>query len=277
MSKLKSLLLQSRKISALPKKIVNQLWHARSLPSNHVVEDIFLVSYPKSGNTWLRFLIANAIKVHYQIEQEVNFFTILGIIPSPRGRTDLKSTGPFGRTDLPRIIKSHSAYNPYFYRVILLVRDPRDVMVSYYNYLKGLKQISENVNLSQLIRHPKHGIESWVKHSESWYYHNYEGRQIVKIFRYEDFLSAPQVQLAAVMECLGVKMDEINLEKAIALSSKENMKESEKKHRSTNLTNKDIPFIRQAAASKGQSLSDTDRKFIEDASRKIARNFGYQF
>jgi hypothetical protein len=242
-----------------------------------MVEDVFLVSYPKSGNTWLRFLIANAIKVNYQIEQEVNFFTILGIIPSPRGKTELKSTGPFGRTDLPRIIKSHSAYNPYFYRVILLVRDPRDVMVSYYNYLKGLKQIPESMSLSELIRHPKHGIQSWVKHSESWYYHNYEGRQIVKVFKYEDFLADPQLQLFYVMECLGIKMDEIALEQAIALSSKENMKESEKKHRSTNLTDENIPFIRQATARKGQGLSDIDRKFIEDASRPIAEILGYKF
>ena len=41
-------------------------------------DDVYLVSYPKSGNTWLRFLIANLI--HPQ--EEVNFLNIESVLPS---------------------------------------------------------------------------------------------------------------------------------------------------------------------------------------------------
>lgn len=269
--------LNSLNILTLPSRIAKKIKYGRSLHKNHVVEDVFLVSYPKSGNTWLRFLIANAIKVHYRIDQDVNFFTILGIIPSPRGKINLQPTCPFGRTDLSRIIKSHSAYHPYYYRVILLVRDPRDVMVSYYHYLKGLKRISEATTISELIRDDKYGIMSWVKHSKSWYFDHNPASQRIKIFRYEDFLEDTKLQLFLLMESLGIIMDNGSLEEAITLSSKERMKASELKHASLNLVNEKMSFVRQGVANRGRELSESDKKFIEDSSRDIAGLLGYNF
>lgn len=271
------MLLQPRRILGLPQKIANKIKYSRSLPKNHVVEDTFIVSYPKSGNTWLRFLIANAIKVHYKIEQDVNFFTILGIIPSPRGNTNLLPVGPFGRTDLPRIIKSHSAFNPYYYRVVLLVRDPRDVIVSYYHYLRGLKAIPETTSISDLIQHKQYGIMNWVIHTQSWCLNHNPASQRLKIFRYEDFLEDTKMQLFLLMETLGIKMDDKSLEEAISLSSKENMRDSEKKHIFLPSTKKNTSFVRQGIATKGQELSDKDREFVENSSRDIANLLGYKF
>jgi hypothetical protein len=277
MKKIISFPLNSLNILTLPSRIAKKIKYWRSLHKNHVVEDIFLVSYPKSGNTWLRFLIANAIKVHYKIDQDVNFFTIQGIIPSPRGKINLLPTGPFGRTDLSRIIKSHSAYHPYYFRVIYLVRDPRDVMVSYYHYLKRLKQISEATTISELIRDDKYGIMSWVKHSKSWYFNHNPSSQRIKIFRYEDFLEDTKLQLFLLMEYLGIIMDNASLEEAITLSSKERMKASELKHVSFNLVNEKMSFVRQGLANHGRNLSDSDRKLIDDSSRDVASLMGYNF
>lgn len=271
------MMLNSQNILRIIKRLADKIKYGHSLHKNYVIEDIFLVSYPKSGNTWLRFLIANAIKVHYRIDQDVNFFTLDGIIPFARAKINLQPTGPFGRTGLSRIIKSHSAYNPFYFRGILLVRDPRDVMVSYFHYLKGLKHISEETTMSELIRDDKYGIISWVKHSKSWYFnHNPEG-QTFKIFRYEDFLKDTKLQLFHLMECLGIIMDNGSLEEAIKLSSKERMKESELKHTSLNLVNEKMSFVRKGVASRGRELSEPDKKFIEDSSRDIARLLGYNF
>lgn len=59
---------------------LRQAWYHRErrnfIPANAMAEDIYLVSFPKSGNHWLRFLLANAIKTHFTIDREVNFFTI---------------------------------------------------------------------------------------------------------------------------------------------------------------------------------------------------------
>ncbi|MBD3881009.1 sulfotransferase domain-containing protein [Phormidium tenue FACHB-886] len=39
-------------------------------------DDIFLVSYPRSGSTWLRFLIAS-----YLADQQTDFFKFMRIVP----------------------------------------------------------------------------------------------------------------------------------------------------------------------------------------------------
>ena len=55
------------------------------------------------------------------------------------------------------------------------------------------------------------------------------------------------------------------------------MKESELKHTSINLFNEKMSFVRKGVASRGQELSESDRKYIEDSSRDIASLLGYNF
>ena len=87
-------------------------------------DDIFLVSYPKSGNTWLRFLLAYCL---FDIEPgRVNFHNIENFIP------DMYVNWPNRNLARPRIIKSHEKFTKNYPRVIYLYRDGRDVMVSYY-------------------------------------------------------------------------------------------------------------------------------------------------
>ena len=42
-------------------------------------DDTFLVSYPKSGNTWVRFLLANLLFP----DEEVGFANINRLLPAP--------------------------------------------------------------------------------------------------------------------------------------------------------------------------------------------------
>jgi hypothetical protein len=63
-------------------------------------DDVFLVSFPKSGNTWARFLVANLLYP----ECPANFANIYKLVPDPEG-TPKKH---FDRMPRPRIIKSHT-------------------------------------------------------------------------------------------------------------------------------------------------------------------------
>lgn len=265
-----------RIIRIIGRKIID-LKYLAHLPDNYTVEDIYIVSFPKSGNTWLRFLIANAIKVHFKIEREVNFFTIQDIIPGISYSKSIRNVGPFGRTDLPRILTSHSQYNKYFGRVLFLVRDPRDVLVSYYYHLKRNKSIPDNLTLSQFIRRKDFGLSAWLSHTKSWLIIDRQiSGQNIQIIRYEDLHSNTYNQLKRIMELLGLNLEKSELEKAILLSSFDNMRKLEIKTFSEIINRaKEIPFVRKGQVSKGIELSNKDKSFIENKAEKIMKICGY--
>lgn len=247
-------------------------------PVNAMAEDIYLVSFPKSGNQWLRFLLANAIKVHYAIDREVNFFTIDDLIPNIHAATrNLRSSGPFGRPDLPRIIKSHCDYNPYYNRVLLLVRDPRDVVISYYHFLKDRQMILANWTISQLIRHPHYGATAWAAHTQSWC-SQFKSGQNIQLFLYEAFLQDTPQQLDRIMRTLGLQLTGESLETATKLSSKAAMRISDRQHRSLPIIQMgNTPFVRRGEATQGKTLSEADRKYIDNITREVARMVGYDY
>ncbi|AFY53078.1 sulfotransferase family protein [Rivularia sp. PCC 7116] len=261
-------------------KIPRHLKYRFSLAKNHCAEDIFLVSFAKSGNTWLRFMLANTLKIHYKIQRNVNFFTLHDFIPDiyqAGGFTNLHDGDIFGNPEIPKIIKSHSPYNRFYQRVILIVRDPRDVMISYFYHLKRIKRIPESYTLSQLIHNKEYGIKVWNKHTESWINVTQDG-QIINLFRFEDILNNTHKELHRLMDLLGIEVDKSTIAEAIKLSSKENMKNSESNHASTfMLQNQKTSFIRQGKATGGKELSDADKQYIEDVTRDIAQSLGYDY
>lgn len=267
-----------RKSVRAAKRAIQDREDKKFLAPNPLIDDVYLVSFPKSGNHWLRFLIANAIKTHFEIDREVNFFTIDGIIPNIHVKSGaLRECGPFGRPDLPRIIKSHRTYTPHYNRVILLVRDPRDVMVSHYHFLKDRQLIDQGTSLSQFVRHPNHGAPAWATHTLGWY-STFEPGQNIQLFRYEDFLERPQYQLARLMSLLGIPVNQAALEEAVDLSSKQNMKKSGNVHRSVVVTQiLEAPLVRQAMATQGRELDPSDRQYIEETTRDVARMVGYHY
>jgi hypothetical protein len=85
-------------------------------------DDVFVVSYPRSGNTWTRFLIANLI---YQ-DDPVTFANVEQRIPDiyTSSKRHLK------KLPRPRMIKTHEYFDPRYKKVVYIVRDPRDVALS---------------------------------------------------------------------------------------------------------------------------------------------------
>ncbi len=127
-------------------------------------DDIFLVSFPKSGNTWTRFLLGNLMNP----DKPVGFADIESVVPDIAvfPRADFRKLKP------PRLIKSHDCFDPRYRRVIYIIRDPRDVAVSLYYYAKKVKNIDDSFTLEAFITRmlvPGRSYNgTWGEHAGSW-------------------------------------------------------------------------------------------------------------
>jgi len=239
-------------------------------------DDTFLVSYPKSGNTWVRFLLANLMYPN----ESVGFANINRLLPAPGVITKrFLKTVP-----RPRILKSHEPFDTRFRKVLYLVRDPRDVAVSEYHFDLKKRYIAADMTLERFID-PFLGGQtssygSWWEHVASWVGPRY-GNPAFLLTRYEDLLADPIGETGKIAEFLGIQADETRLRAAVERSSADKMRKLEKqdadKWSGTKNTRHEIPFVR-AAKSGGwkESLPRQAVEQIEVAWFPLMNFLGYE-
>jgi len=121
-------------------------------------QDIILSSFPKSGNTWVRFFFCNLISICEWDGKTVDFTTLNNTMPELGIDNLLK---PWDHDELiPIIVKTHKNFLSIFkgHKVIFLLRDPRDVMVSRYKYLTERPKPSFAGSFPEFIPDRKFGL-----------------------------------------------------------------------------------------------------------------------
>jgi len=239
-------------------------------------DDTFLVSYPKSGNTWVRFLLANLIHPN----ETVGFANINRLLPAP----GVLSKRFLKKLPRPRIMKSHEPFDVRFRKVIYLVRDPRDVAVSEYHFDLKKRYIESDVSLEQFVKRFLAGetssYGSWWEHAASWIAAR-NGNPAFLLVRYEDLLSDPIAETAKIAEFLGIQAGPERLQAAVERSSADRMRKLEKQQggqwTGTRNTRQEIPFVR-AAKSGGwkEALPTHSVEEIEVAWAPLMNFLGYQ-
>lgn len=190
-----------------------------NIPDPLFEDDIFLVSYPKSGNTWLRFMLA-----HLQFaDAPIDFHTISDYIPAGASTADRVWHTQINRMR-PRFIKSHVRYQPRFPRVIYLVRDGRDAYVSYYRFLFG--RLPEGTTLAEFITKRDLRFGTWSQHVNSWLNANLPSDRFVMI-KYENMLRNPFKVLKRIAAFGKIHWSEVQMRKAIAQTTFDKMRKIE--------------------------------------------------
>jgi Sulfotransferase domain len=239
-------------------------------------DDTFLVSYPKSGNTWVRFLLANLIHPN----ETVDFANINQLLPAPGVITKrfLKTVAR------PRVLKSHEPFDARFRKVVYLVRDPRDVAVSEYHFDLKKRYISADMTLEQFIKPFLAGetssYGSWWEHVASWVGARH-GNPNFLLARYEDLLADPVAGTARIAGFLDIKADAERLKSAVARSSADKMRKLEAqdadKWTGTKNTRPEIPFVRTAKSGGWkESLPPQAVEQIEIAWSPLMNFLGYE-
>lgn len=231
-----------------------------SVADEHADAAYWIASYPKSGNTWMRLFLEtyrhnpdqplpiNNLPSGTAAYSRKLLDDLLGVETAdfpPDFLTDLRPRcyDLMAGEDGFRYIKTHECYTetasgePVFSAnssggAVLIVRNPLDVVISLSHFLHlsvweaiehldGPKRPSHHM-LTGLI---PHDTGSWSSFAQSWL----NGTLRLHVVRYEDMLSTPESVFAGVVRFMGLPVDQERLQKSIAFTRFDRLKEQEEK------------------------------------------------
>lgn len=217
-------------------------------------EDVWIVSYPKAGNTWVRHLVSNLYRAAYDESAKgyVTFEEVDRYIPFLEDDRAWAARGMFRDMKEPRLFKTHMPWNcdtypcnnvvhdtaaiqchcpacaHHFKRVIYVFRNGEDTVASYYRFLPSIRAAFRKFTFGEFInkRRMYPGL-SWSDHIRSWKYAAEQGKVEVLWLRYEDLVSNPRREVLRIAAFLQVDASEDSIDFAINGSSMEHLRKME--------------------------------------------------
>jgi Sulfotransferase domain len=273
---------------------------------------IWIASYPKSGNTWVRVLIHNLIRElrgQHEGAQDINalheitlreslapwFARRLGKSPHAATAREIADARTNVQADMvrgeggPLYIKTHNAvaivegFPTVNFDVTLaavyILRNPLDVAVSYARY--------SGLTIDRIIAYmadPSGGIDmserrvyefvgSWSFHVASWMA---VPHRPVLLLRYEDMLATPERSFARLAAFLRLKPGPEQLRRAIEKSSFAELARQEEEHGFVERPNSSEKFFRVGKAGQWrEALLQNQVNAIVSAHAPMMMRFGY--
>jgi Sulfotransferase domain len=228
-------------------------------------EDIFIVSYPKSGNTWFQNLACGVV---YGVDPRLAPSTLVhDLVP------DLGYQKYYRRYADPMFFKSHSLPRADFRRVVYLLRDGRDAMVSYRHYrevIDGVKYDLLKFVSPETELYPCH----WAEHVEAWMQNPYCAEMLV--IKYEDLLSEPVRELERFCQFISIYREPDHLRAIAKAASFRNLRAKEERMgfgRPDHIFPFGKFFFRRGMAGsyKDEMPPEVLRKFLEQAGDTLRR------
>jgi len=178
-------------------------------------DDVFLVGYAKSGNTWLQNLVAGVV---YGVDPEYAPDALIQwLVP------DVLAKDFYRRFVTPMFFKSHELPNPRYRRVVYLLRDGRDVMVSLYHFWKA--QRGKYPDFLWLVKFRQSMSVKWHQHVEAWLSNPYKADMIV--IRYEELKRDPVEQMRKFCSFARIDRPDSVIQAVTQKASFEKMREKE--------------------------------------------------
>jgi hypothetical protein len=189
-------------------------------------QDVLLVSYPKSGSTWLRFLLAHALT-----SEEADFDSVRDVVPPLDRYRRAPALLPGGG----RLIRSHEPLRPYLgrrgQRVISLVRDGRDVALSYLAHERRYGRFDGETGafVDRFLAGRVDSYGPWHEHVLAADELARSGAAAVLHVRYEDLQARTVEELARILAFCGVvdRGSSASLDEVVARNGKEQMRAKE--------------------------------------------------
>jgi hypothetical protein len=228
--------------------------------------DVFLASYPRSGSTWLRFMLFESL-----LGEASGFGSVNQAIPDVKLHREGLPFMPGGA----RLIKTHEVYQPQYRKAVYLVRDPRDVALSEYAYQTALGLVDQSLDdyLKRFLREGVNPFASWRTHIESWLAAPIEKDQLLMV-HFEDLRQDTVRTISEIATFLGLRPDEQRIRRAIAENTIERMKAKEKE--TPQRASKRGQFIRSGSVGGWRAnLSPAQVALFRDGVGDVMTQIGY--
>ena len=199
--------------------------------------DYILMSWGKSGRTWLRVMMSR----YYQQKYDIPAKYMLGF-------DNYHRINPA----VPRVFFTHGNYlrnytgrwddkqDFYAKKIVMLVRDPRDVAVSqFFQWKYRMKRRKKALNwypphnadisVFDFVMNEDAGLPCIIRFFNIW------ARELPKVagnivIRYEDMRTEPALALQRIFDFLGTPGTEAEIQDAVDFAAYENMKKLEEKN-----------------------------------------------
>ena len=212
--------------------MLEQVWFACSRLKRKIAcqgpGDVYVISYPKSGRTWLRALIGEYFSLRYSLPRRVMLSR--KIVPPqtelPKVRFSHDGAAMKSQTRYTHLSSDKEQYARN--KVIILGRDVKDMLVSAYFQATRRINVFEG-DVSEFIATEEFGVLKVLTFYSIWL-HNKAVPDDFLFIRYEDLHWSPRETLHSVLQFIGVKrIHEDLLDQSIVNCSFSTMKKGEAK------------------------------------------------
>lgn len=236
--------------------------HRSFLPS-----DAFVGSYPRSGSTWLRFMLLEILA-----GESAGFSRTNEMLPDVGRHQTGAPVLPGGG----RLIKTHEPFRPEYKKAIYLARDPRDVALSEFAYQKALGFAGNDfdIYLQRFLRGDVNPFGSWTNHAISWMEAADGGRSEVLLVCFEELKRNPVEELTRIADFLGVPVQPDKIRQAVANNSMDRMRQKEKAD--PQRASAKGKFIRSGSAGGWRAVFTPEQsQLVQQHTSKILARLGY--
>ena len=245
-----------------------------------LVSDYHLVSFQKSGRSWLRMMLINIFTTKYKMK-----------------KIDFDSEYMTLFSQLPNIVYSHAGCCTATHKhmddfinllerkkIILLVRDPRDDVVSLFHDHTKRNLLYDGDNISEFIRDETWGLKKIVYFLNLWAKEMKRRRDDFYLMKYEDMHKDTFRELKGLLNHLNMDVEDKYIHAAIKYGSFENMRNIELsgKINDRRMWPGNVNDVNSYRTRKGKvgshkgEISAEDIEFVNDYLKKnLVKVFGY--
>lgn len=175
------------------------------LPKN----DYVLVSFPKVGRTWLKFMMN---KIYAELNESANKNSInlsehagdLPVLKDTHDWSEIIIENGY-RPNPEFLFKFNKRYQYHRSKVVFLVRDPRDTIVSHYHQVtKRTKKPFQFDSASDFIRDPLYGFNRIIHFYNIWANNSNVPKDFL-LLRYEDLMAQGEQELRKLIDFMAIE------------------------------------------------------------------------